>query len=217
MQFKRISLSKEFLSSLEGFLSETLMYNHYNGNHKIYEDSLNKLIANYQKNNPINSIKITSLENLITHYYDFPVDMQDKVQFFAGGLYNHNFFFSILSKESYLDNNYKIFEKIVNDFGSWNNLKTKLIDSMKQLLGVGWVWLVYNKNDKRLEIKNTYLQNSPLTFNWLPVIGIDMWEHAYLYDYNYKNYEQPKVEYINNLFKILNWRKIEDYYLSYIK
>jgi Fe-Mn family superoxide dismutase len=97
---------------------------------------------------------------------------------------------------------------ISEQFGGWENLKKKLINASKTLYLSGWVWLVYQQSEKKLLIISTHNQFSPYQFGFEPVMGIDLWEHAYLL--SYYNKPTPKLTYVNDLFGFFDWKKIDE-------
>jgi superoxide dismutase, Fe-Mn family len=211
MIFKRIKLPYK-LNEFDGILSEELMDIHYNRHHALYESSLNKELEKYQLN-PL----IKTEEDLIIYYKKYlPKELHYAVNFFGGGLINHNFFFKLLSKNNPLENYPKIKEVIINNFNNLENFYNKLINSGKnikvnsQIQGSGWVWVVLDRENK-LQIYSTSNQENPLQYKLKPILGIDMWEHAY-----YLVYKNDKLTYLKNLLKIINWQQVEKNYNKYL-
>jgi len=94
---------------------------------------------------------------------------------------------------------------IKRDFGSFDDFKKKLTDVCVGIQGSGWGWLGYNKNLKRLELSTTANQD-PLSAQGLtPIIGVDVWEHAYYFDY-----ENRRKEYVEKIWQVFNWKAIEE-------
>ena len=97
----------------------------------------------------------------------------------------------------------KISEKIIKTFGSFEEFKKKLTEAALGLFGSGWAWLVLNNGN--LEIITTPNQDSPLMQNKTPILGIDVWEHAY-----YVKHQNRRNEYIEAFFNIINWKKVNE-------
>jgi Fe-Mn family superoxide dismutase len=99
---------------------------------------------------------------------------------------------------------------ITRDFGSFEQFKTEFSDAADKQFGSGWVWLVVDKTGK-LQVTSTSNQDNPLmpkqTVSGIPLLNLDVWEHAYYLDYQYK-----RKRYIDNFFKIINWKKVSERY-----
>lgn len=132
----------------------------------------------------------------------------------AGGYYNHNLFWDILGANKGGDASGRIGEYIVRDFKSFEDFKTAFKKAGTDLFGSGWVWLVLKDNGS-LVITTTANQDNPLmpnaTEKGLPIIGMDVWEHAY-----YLKYKNNRAEYIDNFFKMIDWDQV-NYRLSLAK
>lgn len=199
--FNRIKLPFE-LNALEPYMSKEQIYYHYNKHHLAYEISINDILKNV-----ILPDKIKNLEDLMIYYTCLPKNLHFSIRNMGGGLINHNLFFSILGKNKILKNTIFI-DDINYTFGSFENLKNQLITEGKKIFGSGWTWLVINKNNN-LSIINTYNQDNPWFLGVKPILGIDIWEHAY-----YIDYRNDRQKYLENIFYILNWDKITELYIQ---
>ena len=126
----------------------------------------------------------------------------------GGGVYNHDFFWSILKKK--IATKGEIIEELNKKFGSFEEFKNQFTNSATTLFGSGWAWLVLENNE--LKIIQTKNQDSPISKNQIPLIAIDVWEHAY-----YLKYQNKRPEYIENFFNIINWEKVNNLFLEFKK
>lgn len=162
-----------------------------------------------------------NLIKLMENLEQLPEAIRKNVRFFGGGLINHNFFFSHLTKFKVQPVDYQV-EKRINDgllelirekFANFESLKRELVESALQVRGSGWTWLVLDENDK-LKIINTENQDGPWALYLKPLIAIDVWEHAYVLDYN--DSLDGRKEYVGKLLEhLLNWEYISKLYLEY--
>ncbi len=184
--------------ALEPNIDTKTMEIHYSKHHLAYTNNLNKAIAG------------TDLENKTIEEILSELDLENKaVRNNAGGYYNHNLFWEILSPEK-TEPSGALLEKINADFGSVDALITQLKEAGAKQFGSGWSWLVVNK-DGKLQVGSTANQDNPLMPNigisGTPILGIDVWEHAY-----YLNYQNKRADYLDAIFNVLNWNKIAEKY-----
>lgn len=213
--FKKIKLSDEFLNSLEPHVSKETMHYHYNFHHTAYENGLNEIMDKIKLDELIdekeNKITINSLEDLMKNYMRIQKNQLDqpdkmKIRQFGGGLINHNFYFSILKCGTTLNKNSKLLKKIDECFGSFDNWKREMIKSALEVFGSGWTWLVLDKKNN-LKIFKTFNQDNPWFLSLRPIIGIDVWEHAY-----YIDYRNDRKKYLENHMNIIDWNKVTEIY-----
>ena len=183
------------------------MYYHYNVLHKNYERKLDETIQGTDLKE-----EFPSLEELMKNLDKLPAEKREDVRFFGGGLINHNFFFTHLTVPSEKNEekiSSELLEAIEKEFASLENLKRELVKSALKVRGSGWTWLVFDKK-KQLKIINTANQDGPWTSYLQPLIGIDIWEHAYVIDYpNLKGRET----YVKRLLDfLLDWKYISELY-----
>ncbi|WNE41182.1 MAG: Superoxide dismutase [Mn/Fe] [Mycoplasmataceae bacterium] len=199
------------LNELEPIISFKAMYYHYSILHKNYEIKLNELLKDTDLFD-----KFPSLEQLMKNLDNLPIELKEDIRFFGGGLINHNFFFTHLTKfksenKPEIKINLTLLKLIQDKFFSLDRLKKELVISSLKVKGSGWTWLVLDTNSK-LKIVNTANQDNPWSLNLRPLIAIDVWEHAYYLDYG-SNREEYVKKLVNNL---LNWDYINLLYLDYI-
>lgn len=158
--------------ALEPFIDAKTMEIHHTKHHQTYVDKLNAII----ESNP--ELKNKTLEELV---------VLSETKNMAGGHFNHTFFWETIGPKN---------ESLVPE--SINAIKDEFNAKALALFGSGWTWIV--KNDDSLEVIQTPLQDSPTLSNKIPVLGIDLWEHAY-----YLKYQNRRAEYIDAFWNVINW------------
>ncbi|WP_121353429.1 superoxide dismutase [Flavisolibacter nicotianae] len=132
----------------------------------------------------------------------------------GGGHYNHELFWKCMAPQHAEKPTGGLASAIDSSFGSFDTFKTQYTDAGKNRFGSGWAWL-YVDGDKRLRIGSTPNQDNPLMdvaeFKGFPLLGLDVWEHAY-----YLRYQNKRPDYINNWWKVVNWNYVSDRYQSFI-
>jgi Fe-Mn family superoxide dismutase len=182
---------------LEPIIDTKTMEIHHGKHHQGYIDKLNEVL---EKNS---NIKFRDIEDLLKNINSLPKDIQASVRNNGGGHFNHNLFWNILiSVKDYEKPSPKMNSIIEKNFGSFEKFKKVFSEAAKNRFGSGWTWLILR--DNRLEILSTPNQDTPLN-EGKPILGLDVWEHAY-----YLNYQNKRADYIENFFKIINWKKVEE-------
>jgi Fe-Mn family superoxide dismutase len=185
-------------NSLEPYIDEQTMRLHHDKHHQAYVDKFNEIAEKYPE------LRDKEPEELLKDPSKLPQEIKQKVINFGGGHINHSFFWEILKKDEKLRGE---IEKAINKkFGSFENFKKQFSESAASLFGSGYTWLVLNEK-KELEILNLPNQDSPLSLNKHPLLAIDVWEHAY-----YLKYQNRRADWIENFFKIINWKKVDENY-----
>ena len=182
-------------NSLEPYFDEQTMKIHHTKHHQTYIDKLNAAIKDYP------DLQRESAEELVANLKTIPEAARTAVRNHGGGHVNHSFFWPILKKDVRIDG--VIADAISSKFGSFDDFKNQFSTAATLLFGSGWTWLVLNKGE--LEILTTPNQDSPLTVNKTPILGLDVWEHAY-----YLKYQNRRAEYIDAFFHVINWEKINE-------
>ena len=185
--------------ALEPFIDARTMEIHHKKHHQTYIDKLNKALEKYPKlqNRPV--------EELIRNLSMIPEDIRTAVQNHGGGHANHSFFWKILKKN--VEPSGEILKAINKKFKGIDNFKKLFKDAATTLFGSGWVWLVFN--GKELEIIKTPNQDNPITNRKIPLLGLDVWEHAY-----YLKYQNRRPEYVDAFFNVINWKQVNDNFLK---
>ena len=181
--FKKIKLN---YSSLEPVISDLNLDIHYNKHYGKYVDNLNKLLPNYED----------SVESILENIDSFDKKERGSILVNAGGIVNHELYFRSMSNKPSTNN--ILVDDIVKQYGSIDNFKTEFINSANKLVGSGYTFLVYK--DSKFDIINLPNQENPYSYNYVPLIALDLWEHAY-----YLTYYNDRALYINNFFTIINF------------
>jgi Fe-Mn family superoxide dismutase len=182
---------------LEPIIDTKTMEIHHGKHHQAYIDKLNEVL----EKNP--SVKFEGIEDLLKNINNLPKDIQDTVRNNGGGHFNHNLFWNtLISEKDYVKPSQRMSSMIDRDFGSFEEFKKIFSESAKTRFGSGWSWLIVK--DNKLKVVSTPNQDTPLN-EGRPILGLDVWEHAY-----YLNYQNKRVDYIDNFFKIINWKKVEE-------
>jgi Fe-Mn family superoxide dismutase len=204
-EIKKINIEKlpyEF-DSLEGFIDCETMKTHYGKHYKGYVEKLNGELEKIKG-------KDLDLEGIIKKVSKF----NQKVKNNGGGAFNHALFWKMLTPKPNKIGDI-ILKQIEKDFGSYEKFKTEFEEHAKTKFGSGWVWLILTKTN-RLKIVTTSNQDNPLMNtekeNGYPLLGLDLWEHAY-----YLKYKNKRDMYIKNFWKVVNWGFVEDQYTTQIK
>ena len=177
--------------ALEPYIDTHTLGLHHNKHQKNYLNKLNELLI---KNNY--DFKY-SLEELSKHINEFDESDRKDILFNLGGVINHNIYFNSISPNKIMPNNNLM--KLINDkYGSYDNFKKEFKISALSIKGSGYTYLVLDGND--INIVNLLNQDNPYNYNYIPLIGLDMWEHAY-----YINYENKKDIYIDNFFDVIDF------------
>lgn len=198
-EMKKIGIEKlpYSYSALKRFIDPETMNVHYNKHYKGYVDKLNKLLVKRKGDK--------DLEKIIRNISRYPKAVRDN----AGGAFNHALFWNMLTPEQ-MEVGPELMKKIKKDFGTFAKFKKQFEDVARLRFGSGWVWLVLT-NKGTLKIMSTPNQDNPLMNiiegGGYPLLGLDLWEHAY-----YLKYKNKRDEYIKNFWTAVNWRFVENMY-----
>lgn len=174
---------------------------HHSKHHNGYTDNLNKAIAGTE-------LEGKTIEQILANISKATPAVRNN----AGGFYNHNLFWEILAPNAGGEATGAVAEAINAAFGSFAAFKEKFAAAATTRFGSGWAWLCVHKGGK-VEICSTPNQDNPLMdvetngCKGFPVLGIDVWEHAY-----YLNYQNRRADYINAFFNLINWSKVNELY-----
>ena len=182
-------------NALEPYIDEQTMQIHHTKHHQTYVDKLNAALEGYD------DLQKKSAEELIKDLNSIPEKIRPAVRNHGGGHANHSFFWHLLWKE--VDFSGEIVDALKAKFGDYDTFKEKFSNAAALLFGSGWAWLVLNSGE--LEITTTPNQDSPLSQSQIPILGLDVWEHAY-----YLKYQNRRPEYINAFFNVINWEKVNE-------
>lgn len=177
---------------------------HYSKHYLTYTNNLNKLVAGTE-------FEKTPIEDLLKKLDITNADLRNN----AGGYYNHTLFWESIAPKSGGEPKDTLAAAIKRDFGSYDNFKIKFETVAEKQFGSGWAWLITDKAGK-LQVTATANQDNPLMPNaaipGTPILALDVWEHAY-----YLNYQYKRKKYIESFFTIIDWKKTEKRYFEAIK
>jgi Fe-Mn family superoxide dismutase len=198
-QFALMKLPYQY-NELEPSIDILTMEVHYSKHYLTYTNNLNKLVAADA------TLTNLTIEDILKKADGTNADLKNN----AGGYYNHGFFWEGLGPKAGGQPKDTLASVITKDFGSFEEFKSQFSDAAEKQFGSGWAWLVLDKTGK-LQVTSTPNQDNPLmpkqTVPGIPLLNLDVWEHAYYLDYQYK-----RKRYIENFFKIINWKKVSERY-----
>lgn len=200
---KQIELTYNF-NELEPHIDELTMITHYTKHHAAYTANLNAAIDKTPE------LAGKSIEDILIHLSDLSDEaLKTALRNNGGGYYNHNLYFSTLSPKGLRQPEGDLLKQIESDFGSFDSLKEKLNNAAATRFGSGWAWLSTDRSGK-LSVTSSPNQDNPLfetKGELVPILGIDVWEHAY-----YLKYKNLRADYINALYSVLDWERIGSLY-----
>ncbi len=183
--------------ALEPYIDARTMEIHYTKHHQTYIDKLNAALKGH------GTLETISVEKLVRDLTTVPEAIRTAVRNHGGGHANHSFFWPILKKGVKAAG--PAVDAIIKSFGSLDQFKEGFSNAASLLFGSGWAWLTVHSGE--LEIVTTPNQDSPISQGKIPILGIDVWEHAY-----YLKYQNRRPEYIAAFFEVINWERVNENY-----
>ena len=185
------------IGSLEPIMSGHLLDFHYGKHHRTYVNNLNNLLEQQAEFNAKGDIQKS-------------IGLSQQIKFNGGGHLNHEFFWDSLCPQadsSLPEEGSELNKYILAGWGTLDNFVSVFNARTAAIQGSGWGWLVYNKKKDALAFRATANQDliTDLNPNLIPVLNIDIWEHAY-----YLDYKNARPQYLNSMWKIINWKKVEE-------
>jgi superoxide dismutase, Fe-Mn family len=188
--------------ALEPFFDEATMKLHHDKHHATYVANLNAAIDKHPE------LTDKSALELVKDLASVPDDIRTAVQNNGGGHVNHSFFWEILAPNAGGAPTGAIGEAIVAKFGDFDAFKETFKTAATGRFGSGWAWLVVDASGE-LKVTSTANQDNPITDGETPVLGLDVWEHAY-----YLKYHNVRPDYIAAFFELVNWDKVNELYAA---
>ncbi|AJO19057.1 MULTISPECIES: superoxide dismutase SodA [Bacillus] len=185
--------------ALEPHIDKETMNIHHTKHHNTYVTKLNEAVAGKQ------DLESKSVEELVANLDAVPENIRTAVRNNGGGHANHSLFWKLLSPNGGGAPTGELAEAINSKFGSFDQFKEDFAAAAAGRFGSGWAWLVVNNGE--LEITSTPNQDSPLSEGKTPVLGLDVWEHAY-----YLNYQNRRPDYIKAFWNVVNWDEVARLY-----
>jgi Fe-Mn family superoxide dismutase len=186
--------------ALEPNIDARTMEIHHDKHHGTYVTNLNKALEGSPE------LASKPIQDLIADLNAVPEKVRTAVRNNGGGHANHSFFWKIMSPDGGGEPTGELATAITEAFGGFEEFKEKFNAAGLARFGSGWAWLVWSKEGK-LEIVSTPNQDSPIMEGHLPILGCDVWEHAY-----YLKYQNVRAEYLKNWWKTVNWPVVDQYY-----
>jgi len=183
--------------ALEPYIDARTMEIHHTKHHQTYIDKLNAALKGHS------NLETISVEKLVRDLTTVPEAVRTAVRNHGGGHANHSFFWPILKKG--IKAGGPAVDAIIKTFGSFDKFKENFSNAAGLLFGSGWAWLTVRSGE--LEIVTTPNQDSPISQGKIPILGIDVWEHAY-----YLKYQNRRPEYIAAFFEVINWERVNANY-----
>ncbi|WP_432358594.1 superoxide dismutase SodA [Sporosarcina sp. UB5] len=181
--------------ALEPHIDKETMNIHHTKHHNTYVTNVNNALEGHA------DLASKSIEELISDLDAVPENIRTAVRNNGGGHANHTFFWNILSPNGGGNPTGALAEAIDKKFGSFEAFKEEFAKAAATRFGSGWAWLVSNNGE--LEIMSTPNQDSPLMEGKTPVLGLDVWEHAY-----YLNYQNRRPDYVSAFWNVVNWDEV---------
>ncbi|WP_300118478.1 superoxide dismutase [uncultured Enterococcus sp.] len=187
--------------ALEPTIDEETMHLHHEKHHNTYVTNLNAALEKHPE------LPEKSIEDLLAGINEVPADIRQAVINNGGGHANHSFFWKIMTPNGQGAPVGELKEAIDATFGSFDEFKAQFKAAAASRFGSGWAWLVVDNG--KLAIISTPNQDSPLMEGKTPVVGLDVWEHAY-----YLNYRNVRPNYIDAFWNVVNWEQANENYLA---
>jgi Fe-Mn family superoxide dismutase len=190
--------------ALEPYIDAQTMEIHHGKHHAAYVSNLNAALAKHPE------LESKSLDDLIKNLKSIPEDIRTAVRNNGGGHWNHTFFWNVMGKHSDAQPKGDLADAIKKDFGSFEQFQEKFTNAGATRFGSGWAWLLVN-GQGGLSVVSTPNQDNPLMdiaeVSGTPILGVDVWEHAY-----YLKYQNRRPEYLKAFFNIINWDVVSENY-----
>ncbi len=185
--------------ALEPHFDAQTMTIHHTKHHQTYVDKLNAALEGHP------DLQNKTVEELLSNLNAVPENIRTAVRNHGGGHKNHSLWWPMLKKDVAAKGD--VIQAIEAKFSSLDKFKEQFSTAAANLFGSGWAWLVLGNG--QLEIVSTPNQDNPLSQGKKPVLGIDVWEHAY-----YLKYQNRRPDYIKAFFNVINWEKVNEYFLA---
>ncbi|MCS7314125.1 MAG: superoxide dismutase [Bryobacterales bacterium] len=191
--------------ALEPHIDAKTMQIHHTGHHGAYVRNLNAAIAKYPE------LARKSIEELLSDLNALPADVRTTIRNNGGGHANHTLFWQIMSPKGGGQPSGELAKAIEKAFGSFARFQEQFIATAMGVFGSGWAWLSLDRN-KQLRIEPTPNQDTPIMEGRTPILGIDVWEHAY-----YLKYQNRRIEYVKAFQNVIAWEKVAELYQAALR
>jgi superoxide dismutase, Fe-Mn family len=184
--------------ALDPYIDAQTMQLHHDLHHQAYVNNLNAAVEKYPE------LQSKSPEELIKDLSSLPQDITGAVRNNGGGHVNHTMFWQIMAPNAGAEPTGAIAQAISENFGDFESFKQKFNDAGTKQFGSGWVWLV-RTSDGKIEIISSPNQDNPMSSGHFPIMGNDVWEHAY-----YLKYQNRRAEYLKQWWNVVNWDEVNN-------
>lgn len=184
--------------ALDPYIDAQTMQVHHDLHHQAYVNNLNAALEKYPE------LQSKSPEELIKDLSNLPQDITGAVRNNGGGHVNHTMFWQIMAPNAGGEPTGAIAQAISENFGDFESFKQKFNDAGTKQFGSGWVWLV-RTTDGKIEITSSPNQDNPMSSGHFPIMGNDVWEHAY-----YLKYQNRRAEYLKQWWNVVNWDEVNN-------
>lgn len=195
MAFELPALPYAF-DALEPFIDSTTMQIHHDKHHAAYVNNLNGALEKHPE------LASKSLEDLLKDLNSVSEDIRTVVRNHGGGTWNHTMFWEIMAPKAGGEPTGALNGAIASSFGNFANFKAEFEKAANGRFGSGWAWLV-KKSDGGLAVVSTANQDNPMSEGMAPLMGLDVWEHAY-----YLKYQNRRAEYVTSWWNVVNWAEV---------
>ena len=185
--------------ALEPHIDAQTMEIHHTKHHQKYTDTMNGAL---EKLNP--EMQSKDITEILSNINDVPEDIRGAINFNGGGYDNHKLFWNNMKPDSGGEPGGALADAINASFGTFADFKEKFSSKTAPIQGSGWGWLVYNPSSGNVEYKAMANQTSPRTEGLVPLLGLDVWEHAY-----YLKYQNKRPDYIAAWWNVVNWDEVD--------
>lgn len=186
-------------SALEPYVDAQTMEIHHSKHHQAYVNNLNAALEKHPE------LQEKDIKDLVANLNEVPEDIRGAVRNNGGGHLNHSMFWKMMKKAEGQAPTGELLDAINEKFGSVDEFKSVFSKAAATRFGSGWAWLVVK--DGKLDVVSTANQDNPMTDGLTPILGLDVWEHAY-----YLKYQNRRPEYIENWFNVVNWDEVAKLY-----
>ena len=199
MTFKLPELKYSY-EALEPHIDRLTMETHHSKHHQAYVNNLNNALEGHEKYEKM------EIEEILKSLDELPESIRTAIRNNGGGHYNHAMFWDLMSPEGGGKPIGNLGKKIDEDLGGFDKFKEDFKKAALGQFGSGWAWLVVDK-DGKLKVEATANQDNPISQGKKPVLGIDVWEHAY-----YLKYTNKRADYIDEWWNLVDWNRVEEIY-----
>jgi Fe-Mn family superoxide dismutase len=183
-------------NALEPHIDAQTMEIHHSKHHNTYTTNLNNLVKG-------TDLEKKSIEDILANINSVPADKRGGINFNGGGYDNHNIFWKIMKPGGGGEPSGAVADAIKKAFGDFAKFKDEFTKAAVGVQGSGWGWLVTKKGSGTVEIKTMPNQTSPRTEGYIPLLGVDVWEHAY-----YLKYQNRRPDYVGAWWNTINWAEV---------